>query len=145
MVFYAVIKDTDGRDKALKALQYGLRYVRWAMKQQPAATTTLLIAALRMYEAAGNPLGPPSMKAAAVAPAAASGIQAVSTTSGPASSAFSPTLLVPLSAVDFLLGQVTSRMDGLTSVISTTRKTIRLFKWSNLDTLFTLCAGGSCS
>ena len=120
LVFYAVIKDTDGRDKALKALQYGLRYLRWLMKQQPQATAQLLQAALTVHSAVGSPLGDPQPQVSVASKA---------TSAVAASIPSSPSLLLPLSTVDFVLAQLTSRMDGLTAVIGATRKTIRLFKW----------------
>ena len=142
VVFYAIIKDTDGRDKALKALQYGMRYVRWLMKQSPQRTQqamALLIAVSHLTTAGSLP----SSAAAKSQPAAITDAMMRASSAGSAATAVSRTqspgvsvplllshITVPLSLVEQLTAGVNQRLDVLAGTFSVIRKGIRLFKWS---------------
>ena len=145
VVFYAIIKDTDGRDKALKALQYGLRYVKWAMKQSPHRTQQVVAVVLAIAQLAtahtafGSPSKlPPQPQHATVNRAIVRlpTVAASSTTTRKAGSASDVALpfthiTVPLTLVEQLIAAITQRIDLLTSTFSVIRKGIRLFKWQS--------------
>ena len=144
VVFYALIKDTDGRDKALKALQYGMRYVRWLMKQSPHRTQQVMavLIAVAQLAIARSPSTPAHSKqqqvtdtATARLPSAHTSTTSITTTAAPGASptVTVPLLLshitIPLSLVDHLAAAITQRLDLLSGTFSTIRKGIRLFKW----------------
>ena len=147
VVFYAVIKDTDGRDKALKALQYGMRYVRWLMKQSPHRTqqAVALLAAIVQLATARSLPGSLSKqqphtvdRAVARLPSAAISTAAAPLAAPTASATIDVPLpfhiTVPLSLVDPLIAAIAQRLELLSGTFSTIRKGIRLFKWSDHNT-----------
>ena len=149
VVFYAIIKDTDGRDKALKALQYGMRYVRWLMKQSPHRTQQVVAISIALTQlVTGRALLASSSKqqhatdtvvtrlpAAAISLPAATAMSASTAAAGSTTAATVdvPLLLshitVPLSLVEQLIAASTQRLELLSGTFSTIRKGIRLFKW----------------
>ena len=74
VVFYAVIKDTDGRDKALKCLQYGLRYLRWSIRQRPRSAALLAAGLLRLWQSAASLPGSHALLPASAVDAALSSL-----------------------------------------------------------------------